>query len=101
MKQQYRPVLLFTIYSAGDVCALLVCKEAPSLVGLFGEVHHEGEAGQANQAGDDALHDEDPLPAGVVAQSVHLRKSKCQNTGDSGAKDTDEVECGCSLVQIV
>ena len=65
-------ILTVAVDTAHNESAFTLGKETPRLVRAVGEVHHKDEAGDANAACQDALHDEDPAPSRDTGEAVHL-----------------------------
>jgi hypothetical protein len=64
------------------ILAFLLCEELRRL----GEIVHEEGGDDADEDGQDPLEDEDPAPAGVVADAVHFLYpwlARCSTVGNS------------------
>lgn len=72
------PRLTILVYSSHNEVALLLVEETARLVSVFGEIDQHEEAEDADEDGDDALHDEDPRPAAEAAKTLHLHEPVCQ-----------------------
>ena len=67
-------------------------EEGPGGAGRVGEVNEKPVAGDTQDAGQDALDDEDPAPARQVSQAVHLHQAVGENAGEGGGDATGQVE---------
>jgi hypothetical protein len=113
-----------------DESSFSLAQERQRRLGAFGcklgEVDDRDAADEADDDGDEALHDEDPAPAcdaghdtagcgGVsfcrpvvlavgrseIAEAIHVPKSVGKNTGECRAHATNEVEHGIALLELV
>lgn len=75
-------VATVTLDAVDDPLALALPKEAPSLALGVGEVYEEPVGGNAEDAGDEALDEEDPAPACETSLAVELHEAVGEDTGE-------------------
>ena len=63
--------------------------------------NNEEVTNDGNDACEDSFNDEDPSPASVALDALHLHQTKGEDTCASGRQGTDEVEDAVALVHVV
>lgn len=84
-----------------DPSALSLAQEPPGLPLGVGEVDEEPVAGDAQQARDDALEDEDPAPAAEPGAAAELHQAEGEDAGEGGGDAAEDVEEGVALADLV